>query len=64
MGISIESGLRARKCDAASIKSKVAAALERVGLGALADRHPAALSGGQRQRVALSRALVIAPQGC
>ncbi|QEW19590.1 sn-glycerol-3-phosphate import ATP-binding protein UgpC [Marinibacterium anthonyi] len=35
--------------------------IARVGLQALADRHPANLSGGQRQRVALARALVIEP---
>jgi iron(III) transport system ATP-binding protein len=36
---------------------RVAAALELVGLGALADRLPARLSGGEQQRVALARAL-------
>ncbi|GFN28304.1 ABC transporter ATP-binding protein [Achromobacter denitrificans] len=55
-------GLRARKMDGASIRKKVPAALERVGLGPYADRLPAALSGGQRQRVALARAMVIQPQ--
>ena len=55
-------GLRARRQDAATITRKVGAALERVDLGALGHRHPAALSGGQRQRVALARALVIEPQ--
>ena len=55
-------GLRARRQDAAAITRKVGEALERVGLGALASRQPAALSGGQRQRVALARALVIQPQ--
>ena len=40
---------------------RVAAALEMVGLGALATRRPAALSGGQQQRVALARALVLRP---
>ncbi|MEG4643657.1 ABC transporter ATP-binding protein [Paracoccus sp. APAP_BH8] len=54
-------GLRARRVPAAEIRPKVARALERVGLGHLGDRHPAALSGGQRQRVALARALVIQP---
>lgn len=35
--------------------------LERLGIGALAARRPAALSGGERQRVALARALARAP---
>ena len=34
------------------------AMLERVGLGALAERYPNELSGGEQQRVALARALV------
>ncbi|PTM39991.1 ABC transporter ATP-binding protein [Bosea sp. 124] len=55
-------GLRARKQPDSVVRSKVGAALERVGLGHLGARHPAALSGGQRQRVALARALVIQPQ--
>ena len=55
-------GLHARKQDAATISRSVGEALERVGLGDLARRQPAALSGGQRQRVALARALVIQPQ--
>jgi putative ABC transport system ATP-binding protein len=38
------------------------AALERVGLAAHADRHPAGLSGGERQRVAIARALANAPE--
>jgi iron(III) transport system ATP-binding protein len=54
-------GLRARGVAEAEIRARVGEALERVGLGALADRVPAALSGGQRQRVALVRALVIRP---
>ncbi|PTE12636.1 ABC transporter ATP-binding protein [Pseudogemmobacter blasticus] len=54
-------GLHARGERGDSVSRKVAAALERVGLGHLGDRHPAALSGGQRQRVALARALVIKP---
>lgn len=55
-------GLRARGETGDAAARKVAEALERVGLGALGARHPAALSGGQRQRVALARALVIKPQ--
>ncbi|HRE20246.1 MAG TPA: ABC transporter ATP-binding protein [Rhabdaerophilum sp.] len=55
-------GLRARGQPGSEIRTKVGAALERVGLGHLGSRHPAALSGGQRQRVALARALVIQPR--
>lgn len=55
-------GLKARRQAKDTIRSKVLAALERVGLGHLSARHPAALSGGQRQRVALARALVVQPQ--
>jgi polar amino acid transport system ATP-binding protein len=35
--------------------------LERVGLGAFADRYPNQLSGGQQQRVAIARALAMDP---
>ena len=55
-------GLKARRVSAHDIRQRVAAALERVELGALGQRLPAALSGGQRQRVALARALVIQPR--
>jgi putative spermidine/putrescine transport system ATP-binding protein len=54
-------GLKTRGVAAAERTARVAAMLERVGLGHLADRMPAALSGGQKQRVALARALVIEP---
>lgn len=37
---------------------RVMAALDRVGLGAMAARNPSALSGGQQQRVAIARAIV------
>jgi iron(III) transport system ATP-binding protein len=55
-------GLRARKVSKSDITRRVGEALEKVGLGALADRYPAQMSGGQRQRVALARALVIRPR--
>ncbi len=42
-------------------RAKAAAMLERVQLGALAQRRPAQLSGGQQQRVALARALITNP---
>lgn len=37
------------------------AALDQVGLGAVANRFPAQLSGGQQQRVAIARAIVKQP---
>ena len=43
------------------IKERVAAALELVQLGHLANRMPHEISGGQQQRVALARALVFEP---
>nr|WP_199847270.1 amino acid ABC transporter ATP-binding protein [Kitasatospora fiedleri] len=36
--------------------------LERVGVGAQADKYPAQLSGGQQQRVAIARALAMDPK--
>jgi putative ABC transport system ATP-binding protein len=38
------------------------AALDRVGLGAKANRQPSQLSGGERQRVAIARALFSKPK--
>lgn len=55
-------GLEERKVASAEIKSRVAAALESVQMGAYASRKIAQLSGGQQQRVALARALVIRPR--
>ena len=54
-------GLRLRGLSRAEVAVKAGGALERVGLGALAARHPGQLSGGQQQRVALARALVLEP---
>ncbi len=54
-------GLRQRGVSKSDCATRVAKALERVGLTALAARFPGALSGGQKQRVALARALVIDP---
>ena len=55
-------GLERRRMPRAEIARKVQAALDLVGLGAMADRRPAQLSGGQQQRVALARTIVIEPQ--
>lgn len=46
---------------AAERRSRVAAALDRVGLSPRAAHRPDALSGGERQRVALARAIVMRP---
>jgi sulfate transport system ATP-binding protein len=53
---------RAKRPSKAEIKTRVAALLDLVQLGWLADRYPSELSGGQRQRVALARALAIEPR--
>lgn len=44
----------------AEAKARAGETVERLGIGALVDRHPHMLSGGEQQRVALARAL--APQ--
>ncbi|MEE2908432.1 MAG: ABC transporter ATP-binding protein [Planctomycetota bacterium] len=55
-------GLRVRKVDGPTRKSRVASALDAVQMGPYAQRRPNQLSGGQQQRVALARALVIEPE--
>ena len=55
-------GLKERRVPPQQIKSKVAAALELVGLAHLADRMPNQLSGGQQQRIALARTIVVEPE--
>jgi iron(III) transport system ATP-binding protein len=55
-------GLVERKVDKVTLHTKVAAALELVGLSAFGERKPNQLSGGQQQRVALARTIVIEPQ--
>jgi iron(III) transport system ATP-binding protein len=50
--------LQARGIGGAELKSRVHAALETVGLAAMADRPAPMLSGGQQQRVALARAII------
>ena len=54
-------GLRARRLDKHEARAAALAALERLGVGDVAEQIPSAMSGGQAQRVALARALVLRP---
>jgi putative ABC transport system ATP-binding protein len=57
----VELPLTYRGTGAAERKSRVQAALERVGMGHRSKHLPSQLSGGQQQRVAVARALVGEP---
>ena len=48
--------------DRKTIKARVDALLERVGLAGHAHKYPRQLSGGQKQRVGIARALACSPQ--
>lgn len=54
-------GLHVQGVAAAEARQRAEAALERVGLGHLADRPARVLSGGEQQRVALARAVALEP---
>ncbi|MBV9532802.1 MAG: ABC transporter ATP-binding protein [Bradyrhizobium sp.] len=53
--------LRLSRAPAAKADARVTEALQRVGLGEFAERHPRELSGGMKMRVSLARALVTDP---
>ena len=54
-------GLSLGKTPKSEIETRVRAAADTLGIGALLERKPKALSGGQRQRVAMGRAIVRHP---
>ncbi|MZD09217.1 ATP-binding cassette domain-containing protein [Streptomyces sp. SID5785] len=54
--------IKVRKADKKQAEEKARALLDRVGVGAQADKYPAQLSGGQQQRVAIARALAMDPK--
>lgn len=55
-------GLKLRRVSKPERTERVAAALERVGLGGMQKSSALRLSGGEAQRVALARALVLEPR--
>jgi 2-aminoethylphosphonate transport system ATP-binding protein len=55
-------GLKSRRVPRGDITSRVAEALDMVGMSAYAKRLPRELSGGQQQRIAIARALAIQPK--
>jgi molybdate transport system ATP-binding protein len=52
----------ARPLERGARLQRIAAVLDELSIGALADRRPHGLSGGERQRVALARALCVEPR--
>jgi glutamate transport system ATP-binding protein len=54
--------IKVRKQSPADAEKRARELLDRVGVGAQADKVPAQLSGGQQQRVAIARALAMDPK--
>jgi glutamate transport system ATP-binding protein len=54
--------VKVRRTDRKKAEERARALLDRVGVGAQADKYPAQLSGGQQQRVAIARALAMDPK--
>ncbi|MDF3302622.1 amino acid ABC transporter ATP-binding protein [Streptomyces tropicalis] len=54
--------IKVRRTDKRQAEERARALLDRVGVGAQADKYPAQLSGGQQQRVAIARALAMEPK--
>ncbi|TXS57236.1 amino acid ABC transporter ATP-binding protein [Streptomyces sp. t39] len=54
--------VKVRKADKKAAEAKARQLLDRVGVGAQAEKYPAQLSGGQQQRVAIARALAMDPK--
>lgn len=55
-------GLKSLRLSKAETAERVRAGLERLGIGALADRESHSLSGGEKQLLALAAVLVMEPQ--
>jgi 2-aminoethylphosphonate transport system ATP-binding protein len=55
-------GLKSQRVPRGDVTSRVAEALDMVGMSAYAKRLPRELSGGQQQRIAIARALAIQPK--
>jgi ABC-type nitrate/sulfonate/bicarbonate transport system ATPase subunit len=54
-------GLKIRGVPQGERDGKVSYWLDRLGIGAVAEKYPGQLSGGQRQRVAIARTLALSP---
>ncbi|MGO3796723.1 MAG: amino acid ABC transporter ATP-binding protein, partial [Pauljensenia sp.] len=54
--------VKVKKVPKAEATERARQLLDRVGVGAQADKYPAQLSGGQQQRVAIARALAMQPK--